>query len=114
MTADRLARGSRMTTAFCTTVLRTMVTIALGGFFSSPAGARPRRATPARQTSAPPKGTPFPEDQACLSAFRAAEASEQAGRLRGAKERLFLCAQPLCARAIRHQCGVRYAQIDAE
>src|SRR5438876_1061498 len=49
MTADRLARGSRMTTAFCTTVLRTMVTIALGGFFSSPAGARPRRATPARQ-----------------------------------------------------------------
>lgn len=103
-----------MKTVLCTTVLRTMVAIAVGVVLASPAGARPRRARPARQTTAASKGAPFPPDQACSSAFRAAEASEQAGRLRRAKERLFLCAQPLCPRAIRHQCGARYTQIDAE
>ena len=96
------------------TAFGTIVAITAGLVFTSSADGRPRHLRPPRETSAVSRSSAFPEDQACLSVFRGAEASEQAGRLRAAKERLFLCAQPLCARAIRHQCALRSSQIDAD
>lgn len=90
------------------------VAMTAGLVFASSADGRPRRQRPPRETRAASQSSAFLEDQACLSVFRGAEASEQSGRLRAAKERLFLCAQPLCARAIRHQCALRYSQIDAD
>jgi hypothetical protein len=94
--------------------LGTIVAITACLVFTSSADGRPRRQRPPRETSAASRSSAFPEDQACLSVFRGAEASEQAGRLRAAKERLFLCAQPLCARAIRHECALRSSRIDAD
>src|SRR5438105_4198057 len=103
-----------MKIVFGATACKAIAAMAIGIICSSPADGHARRARPAPETRAAPQASAFPEDQACLTAFRAAEASEQAGRLRVAKERLFLCAQPLCARAIRRQCALRFAQLDAD
>jgi hypothetical protein len=105
---------AEMKTAFEKTAVVTIFAVTAGLIFASSADARPGRQRPPRETSAKSQSSAFPEDQACLSALRGAEASEQAGRLRAAKERLFLCGQPLCPRAIRHQCALRYTQIDAD
>jgi hypothetical protein len=105
---------AEMRTMFGKTAIGTIFAVAAGLVVASSADGRPGRQPPPRETSAKSRSSSFPEDQACLSAFRGAEASEQAGHLRAAKERLFLCGQPLCPRAIRNQCAVRYTQIEAD
>ena len=76
-----------MKTAFGKTAFGTIVALTAGLGFASSADGRPRRRGPPRETSARSQTSAFAEDQSCLSAFRDAEASEQAGRLRAAKER---------------------------
>jgi hypothetical protein len=54
------------------------------------------------------------DKHACKVAFKSAQAREQAGKLREAKQLLLTCANASCGGVLKKECTARYTHLDAE
>jgi hypothetical protein len=57
---------------------------------------------------------PETEAQACKTAYTKAEESEQAGRLREAKDLLLMCTKSGCGRLLEQECRARYTRLESD
>jgi hypothetical protein len=57
---------------------------------------------------------PETEAQACKTAYTKAQESEQAGRLREAKDLLLQCTKTACGRLLEQECLARYTRLESD
>jgi hypothetical protein len=57
---------------------------------------------------------PETEGQACKTAYTKAQESEQAGRLREAKDLLLQCTKTVCGRLLEQECLARYTRLESD